>query len=125
MTKSQKIGLLVVVTVVIIGAIVWIESDIHLIGRWISSAVYDNRQNYLSCVELPALSEVKSVMEQHNLVIQEIKNIDPENIEITIDTSCPGKGSLVINYPSHNDRTQIEELLGDTFFGIPYAGINR
>lgn len=125
MTKSQKRGLFVVVTVITIAALIWIEFDTHLIGRWVANTIYDNRANFLSCDELPVLSEVKSVMEQHNQVIQEIKNIDSENIEITIDISCPGKGSLVIYYPSHNDRTQIEELLGDSFFGIPYAGINQ
>lgn len=97
----------------------------HFFGIWIASTIYDNRAIFLSCDELPDLSDVKSVMEQHNQVIEEIKNIDPENIEITIDNSCPGKGSLIIYYPSHNDRTQIEELLGDSFFGIPWKGINR
>ncbi len=125
MTKSQKRGLFVVVTVITIAALVWIEFDTHLIGRWVASTIYDNRANFLSCDELPDLSDVKSLMEQHNQLIQEIKNIDPENIEITIDNSCPGKGRLVIYYPSHNVRTQIEELLGDSFFGIPWKGINR
>ena len=125
MTKSQKRGLFVVVTVFILAAFVWIEADAHLIGRWVASTIYDNRAIFISCDELPDLSDVKSVMAQHNQVIQEIKNIDPENIVITIDNSCPGKGSLVIYYPSHNDRTQIEKLLGDSFFGIPWKGINR
>ena len=125
MTKSQKRGLFVVVTVFILASLLWVESTNHILGRWIAGTIYDNRAIFLSCDELPDLSDVKSIMEQHNQVIQEIKNIDPENIEITIDNSCPGKGSLVIYYPSHNDRTQIEELLGVSFFGIPYKGINR
>lgn len=125
MTKSQKRGLFVVVTVFILAALLWVESTNHFVGRWIASTLYDNHASFMSCDELPDLSDVKSVMEQHNQVIEEIKNIDPENIEITIDNSCPGKGSLVIYYPSHHDRTQIEELLGDSFFGIPWEGINR
>jgi hypothetical protein len=114
-----------VVTVFILAALILAETTKHFFGRWIASTIYDNRAIFLSCDELPDLSDVKSEMEQHNQVIQEIKNIDPENIEITIDNSCPGKGSLIIYYPSHNDRTQIEELLGDSFFGIPWKGINR
>ena len=125
MTKSQKRWLFVVVTVFILAALILAETTKHFLGRWIASTIYDNRAIFLSCDELPDLSDVKSVMEQHNQVIEEIKNIDPENIEITIDNSCPGKGSLIIYYPSHNDRTQIEELLGDSFFGIPWKGINR
>ena len=64
-------------------------------------------------------------MEEHKEVIQQIETIDPGFIMVYIDSSCPGKGSLVIEYPSHADRLQIEELIGDTFFGIPWKGINN
>ena len=83
MTKSQKRWLFVVVTVFILAALILAETTKHFFGIWIASTIYDNRAIFLSCDELPDLSDVKSVMEQHNQVIQEIKNIDPENIEIT------------------------------------------
>jgi hypothetical protein len=37
---------------------------------------------------------------------------------------CPGRGVLTIEYPSHRDRVRIEELLGGTFYGVPYKGVN-
>lgn len=125
MVGSKKTKWLLVLILIVLAAVIWLEVDTHFVQQWVASAVYDNRVNFLSCEELPALSEVQRALEQHPEVVQAIKNIDPENIEITIDSSCPEKGSLVIYYPSHNDRIQIEELLGDSFFGIPYQGINR
>lgn len=120
---SRKNVYILVAAVIIIAAI-WVEAETHSAQKWISSVVYDNRVHSLSCDELPPLSEVEQSLEEHQNTIQIIENIDPEFIWIHIDSSCPGKGSLVIEYPSHADRLKIEEILGDTFFGIPYKGIN-
>lgn len=125
MSKSHKIGLLLVVILIILVAFVWIEAETHFIQELISSAVYDNKMDYISCEELPPLSEVQRIMEDQKGVIQQIESIDPGLILVYIDSSCPGKGSLVIEYPSHADRLQIEELIGNTFFGIPWKGINN
>ncbi|MDP2966725.1 MAG: hypothetical protein Q8N39_11940, partial [Pelolinea sp.] len=73
---------------------------------------------------MPKVSEVEQIVEEHQEVIQEIENINPGFIKVYIDSFCPGRGSLVIEYPSHEDRLRIEEILGDTFFGVPYKGIN-
>ena len=124
MTKLQRIGVFIVVTVVILAALLWTESTNHIIGKWFTSTIYDNHPNFLSCAELPSLSSVEQVMAEHQDVIQQIVNIRPDFIIARIDPSCPGKGILVIEYASHADRIQIEELIGDTFFGIPWKGIN-
>lgn len=124
MTKSQKRGLFVVVTVFTLAALLWVESTNHIVGRWVASTIYDNHPNFLSCAELPSLSSVEQVMAQHQDVIQQIVDIRPDFIIARIDPSCPGKGILVIEYASHADRIQIEELIGDTFFGIPWKGMN-
>jgi hypothetical protein len=124
MTKTRKQGWIVLAFLIILAALIWIESKAHPFGKWISSTVYDNRVHYSSCEELPSLSNVEQVMEDHHDVIQQIENIDPGFIRVYIDSSCPGKGSLVIEYPSHGDRVQIEALIGETFFGIPWKGVN-
>ena len=46
-----------------------------------------------------------------------------ECIWIALHT-CPEKYFLVIEYPSHANREQIEALIGDTFFGVPWEGRN-
>jgi len=124
MTKSRKIRLLLVVILIILVAVVWIEAETHFLQNYISSAVYDNKIIYL-CEELPPLSEVERIVEENKEVIRQVESIDPGFISVYIDSSCPGKGSLVIEYPSHADRLRIEELIGDTFFGVPWKGINN
>lgn len=124
MTRSQKRGLFVVVTVFILAALLWVESTNHILGRWIAGTLYDNHANFMSCAELPSLSSVEQAMSEHQDLIQQIVDIRPDFINITIDSSCRGKGILVIEYASHADRIQIEKLIGDTFFGIPWKGIN-
>jgi hypothetical protein len=124
MTKPQKRVLFVAVTAITIAALVWIEFDTHLIGRWFASTIYDNHANFLDCAELPSLSAVEQVVSEPQDLIQQIMDIRPDFINVTIDQSCPGKGILVIEYASHADRIQIEELIGDTFLGISWKGIN-
>jgi hypothetical protein len=124
MEKSRKIGLIIGGVVIVIVAFVIVELTTHVIGKWVNSTVYDNRVHYVSCEKLPALSEVESLMEEHQDVIQQIEDIHPGFTKVNVDSSCPGKGSLVIEYASHEDRTQIEALIGDTFFGVPWKGIN-
>lgn len=101
------------------------EYQTKSIRKTIADVIYDNREHYLSCEELPALSEVEQVVEEHQNLIQEIEQVNPGFIFVSIISLCPGKGEIFIEYPSHQNRLQIEELIGDeTFFGVPYRGIN-
>ena len=119
-----KIGLLVMVIVIAIG--IGFEYKTHFLKKTVADLVYDNRAHYLSCEELPTLSEVEQVVEEHQSLIREIENVNPGFIFVSISSPCPGKGEIVIEYPSHQDRLRIEELIGEeTFFGIPYRGINN
>lgn len=124
MEKSRKTGLIIGGMVIVIVALAIVESTTHMIGKWVNSTVYDNRVHYVSCEKLPALSEVESLMAVHQDVIRQIEDIHPGVIRVYVSTLCPGKGSLVIEYASHEDRIQIEALIGDTFFGVPWKGIN-
>lgn len=124
MEKSRKTGLIIGGMVIVIVALVIVELTTHVIGKWVNSTVYDNRVHYVSCEKLPALSEVENLMAEHQDVIRQIEDIHPGVIRVYVSTPCPGKGSLVIEYASHEDRMQIEALIGDTFFGVPWKGIN-
>ena len=125
MSKPKKLGLLLLSGIILIAILVWIESYTHLIHDWTASVLYDNHVNNLSCQELPNLAETEQIVEEHQEVIQQIKNIRPNFIRVYIDSSsCSGKGILVIEYASHEDRLLIEEIVGETFFGVPWKGIN-
>lgn len=124
MAKSTKGGRIILGVVILLAALLWAESTNHILGRWVASTIYDDHANFLSCAELPSLASVEQVMSEHQDLIRQIVAIRPELINVSIDPSCPGKGILVIEYASHADRMQIEALIGDTFFGIPWKGIN-
>ncbi len=95
----------------------------HFFERMIDD-FYDTRGHYLGCEELPTLSEVERVFAENKSVIEQIKQVNPGFINVEINSPCPRKGEILIEYPSHNDRIMIEKLIGDTFFGIPYRGLN-
>ncbi|MDN5366524.1 MAG: hypothetical protein HPY90_14175 [Syntrophothermus sp.] len=116
-----KIGLLVMIIVIIVG--IGVEYKTHLF-KMIISGVYDNRLHGVSCEKLPTLSEVEQIVKEHQDLIREIENVNPGFIRVYIDSPCPGKGEIVIEYASHQDRLRIEELIGETFFGVPWKGIN-
>lgn len=119
-----RIGLLIVV-VVVVGSI-GVEYTTHFFTKTVSSVVYDNRKHGVSCEGLPPLSEVERIVEEHQDVIEEIRKINPGfiRVEIGAPARCPGKGDIYIEYASHKDRVRIEELIGGTFFGVPWRGVN-
>lgn len=87
----------------------------------------DNKSHNTPCVELPTVAEAQQTLDEHHESVTEILNINPGYIFVDLDTlSCPGKASLIISYPSHDNRRAIENLIeGRDFFGIPYDLRNR
>jgi len=126
MLRSGKRGLLLVLLVVVLAAIL-VEVRLHVLERLIASVVYDNHALTASCEELPTLEDLQRLVEEHRATVQAVENIHPGWIFVRVanaGAACPGKGYLSIEYPSHQDRVRIEELLGPTFFGVPYKGAN-
>ena len=109
--------------IVIIGGI-GVEYKTCFFKKMIVGFVYDNRVHCVSCKKLPTLSEVEQIVEEHRDLIEEIEKVNPGFIFVSISSPCPGKGAIVIKYASHQDRVRIEELIGETFFGVPWEGIN-
>jgi hypothetical protein len=66
-------------------------------------------------------------VEQHEEVIQQIRQVAPGFVGVEIDSStCDGKADLLIWYGTHQQRIAIEKIIGDNiFFGIPYRLQNR
>lgn len=113
--------------VVLVVAAALIEARLHVLQRFIASVVYDNMALTASCDELPSVAAVQQLVEEHRDTIQAVEAIHPGWIFVRVaemGEDCPGKGYLYIEYPSHQDRVRIEELLGPTFFGLPYKGVN-
>lgn len=111
---------------IVLGILIVAEVRTHFTRRWIASVVYDNRIPYLRCKELPSPADVEQKVATYQDVIEQIEAIHPGHIRVYVSSvsSCPDKGILVIEYASHYDREQIEALIGETFYGIPWKGLN-
>jgi hypothetical protein len=104
-----------------------IENSTHFLRRIIDDAVYDSYHHYLRCDELPLLEEVNKNVREHEKTVEQIKSLEINSVLFYVDsTSCIGRGSIVISYPSKAIRRQIEQILGgSTFFGIPVSLLNQ
>jgi hypothetical protein len=125
MIKRSTIIFLALVIILCLGAIA-IEAQ-TMIRRTIDDVLYDNRNHYLPCEQLPTELEVRKVVAEHQDVIQQMEQVNPGLVGVEIDTStCPGKADLLIWYASHQNRLDIEEIIaGETFYGVPYRLQNR
>lgn len=125
MRKRTPIFFLAIVILLCLG-LIFLEAQAKIFRRAIDDLVYDSRNHYLPCEKLPIETEVQKVVEEHADVIRQIEQVDPGNVEVMIDTrSCPGKADLLIGYPSHRDRLDIEVIIaGETFYGVPYRLLN-
>lgn len=91
----------------------------------------DNREHFLPCEDLPFYTQVKKALREHGDVAETIGKISGAEVQAR-EIKCqivPGgmeyiKGDIGIYYSSHDQREQIEKLIGDNFFGIPWTGKN-
>lgn len=118
---------LLCVAVLLCGNLIILESQSKFFRRFFDEVILDNKNHYLSCQQLPILSEVEEVITAHQDVVKQIEQINPGFVGVYIDsTQCPGRADIVIWYGSHQDRLTIESIIADTtFFGIPYRLNNR
>ncbi len=125
MKKANTGRIVGIVILILLAGLIIAEARTRLIHRWINDVVYDNRVPILRCDELPTLPEVEQTLAAHQDMIAQIEAIS-SGIRVYTNSvsSCPEKGLLVIEYASHAEREQIEALIGETFFGIPWEGLN-
>ena len=98
-----------------------------IIRRWIDNVLYDNRYHYLLCEQLPPISNVERVIQEHQDVIQQIEAVNPGFVGVEINTCNEMQNAdITFWYASHKDRIAIERIIGsDTFFDVPYNLNNR
>jgi hypothetical protein len=128
MSKTKRIitGLLLLTLVICMAAIA-VEARTKIARRFYDNFVMDNWNHYLPCEELPTEAEVRKIVQQHEDIVQLIERLNPGLVGVDVDSStCPGKADLVIWYGTHQNRIDIENILGsDMFFGVPYRLQNR
>ena len=93
----------------------------HVLGRLYNDVVLDNYDHFLPCEKLPTSAKVNRILDEHEDVLEAIRDVNPGFIFVEIDDhTCPGRADIIISFATHQDRLAIEEILGGhTFFGVP------
>ena len=127
MSKSLKIITIVSIVVVVCLGLFVLESQTKVLHRAYDNFVLDNENHYLPCDKLPMEAEVSRVVQEHQNIVEAIERVNSGLVGVEIDgTTCPGRADLLIWYASHENRLEIEKIIGDdTFFGVPYRLNNR
>jgi hypothetical protein len=127
MKKESRIIIFLLILISLCVVVIFIETQTHTIRSIFDDFIYDNKNHYLPCEKLPSRDEVTKIIAEHQNVIKEIEAVNPGLVGIEIDTTtCQGKADLIFWYASHENRLEIEDIIGDeTFFGIPYRLQNR
>lgn len=75
-----------------------------------------------SCEELPSADVINHTLAQHASTRAQIERLNPNAIVFVVEENqrCPGKANLVIYYATEAEEQHIRQLLGESFFGIPY-----
>lgn len=126
--KRRAIFLISVVSVVLVACagLLFVETRTKVVKRWVDDVIYDNRNHYLSCGQLPSVSEVEKIIREHQDVIHQIEEVNPGFVGVEINTCGEGNADITFWYGSHKDRVIIEQVIGsDTFFDVPNNLHNR
>lgn len=76
------------------------------------------------CDQLPNITLAEKIYNEHLDTVEQIENISPDNVFVSLVERCPGKGEIEIRYDTMTTRKKIKDLIGDTFFGISYVMFN-
>ena len=127
MNKPTKFMAIVLIVVVVCLGLFVVETQTKVLRRAWDDSVLDNQNHYLPCDKLPTEAEVDRVVQEHQNIVEAIEKVNPGLVGVEIDsTTCPGRADLLIWYASHENRLEIEKIMGDdTFFGVPYRLNNR
>ena len=113
---------------VLLGVCLWFEFTHHPFMHWLDDLVYDNYNHYLPCDDLPAIDEVNEAVQANRGILEQIDQLAPAGIVgWQVEEPCPGRGDILFWYGSHDQRNQVEALIGseESFFGIPIRMRNQ
>lgn len=111
---------------VVILAVIFILPFLYLLPA-IHATIEDTTRAFLpqSCDQLFTMDKIEKNIKEHAEMVEKIQEyhgyltIGPQNKQ------CPGKSTLIIFYDTVDHRQKIKELIGDTFFGVPYLMFNE
>jgi len=120
-------------TFIVGGAIVFLIIGINLIMfgyrqiRRAQSSCGDYGIIDRPCSQIPTIAEAKKILNEHKSKVDQIKKVNPGFVDVYIQASehCVGKGIILVSHPSEKDCDSLKQVLGNTFYGVPYKVINN
>jgi len=128
--NRKRLLLLISATVIVLtclGAFLVLEMLKHPIRHRVDDILYDNYNHYLACEDLPVTDEVRSAIKTHQDVLDAVDQLAPGIVGWQMEEICPGRGDILFWFGSHDQRNQVEALIGseERFFGIPIRMRNQ
>lgn len=126
MSNRTKFIIIFSALLTISGIVVLILSSSATISRIYNRIFLANEVHEYSCEELPHIDAVIKVYNEHPDIVQEIRDIKKEQVDIKVDTyTCSNShGDIKITVGGEEETQKVKKILGKDFFGIPYRIIN-
>lgn len=79
------------------------------------------------CSQMPTIAEAEKILNEHKSKVDQIKKVNPGFVDVYVQASenCVGKGIVLVSHPSEKDYDSLKQVLGNTFYGVPYKVINN
>jgi len=79
------------------------------------------------CSQMPTVAEAEKILNEHKSKVEQIKKVNLGFIDVYVQASesCVGKGIILVSHPSEKDCDSLKQVLGNTFYGVPYKLINN
>lgn len=83
------------------------------------------RRQLISCTKFPEIAEAQKVLQKHGTFIQKLRtDTGFPSVDAIKLRYCPGKAMIQVEYAGEQDCPAIKQMIGETFFGIPYILVN-
>jgi hypothetical protein len=123
MERKKMIVLISVLAagMICLGVFLVYELMAHPFRHWLDDLVYDNYNHYMPCEDLHTIGEVNEAVQANRSILEQVDQLAPGIVGWQVEEPCPGKGDILFWYGSHDQRNQVEALIGseESFFGIP------
>ena len=79
------------------------------------------------CSQMPTIAEAEKILNDHKSKVDQIKKVNPGFVYVLVQESekCVGKGIILVSHPSEKDCNSLKQVLGNSFYGVPYKIINN
>ena len=79
------------------------------------------------CSQMPTIAEAEKILNDHQSKVAQIEKVNPGFVYVYVQESknCLGKGIILVSHSSEKDCELLKQVLGNSFYGVPYKIINN